>query len=182
MTAGLLWNHDLSTVNTWTPYASSSLEVPAGTDPDGLSLACLGCHDGLSSISVFGAHSTDNSGTDNLGPNVIGASGAYTGVAFNAIRYGDGTADDNVISAEHPVSVTYVDGVGTGMKAPGSAFDAGRTITQRLDAAGKVQCSTCHDVHNNGVADVDGQYLLRLPVREAGGGEASALCLACHDK
>jgi len=178
MSTGLLWNRDLSTVTSWTPYDSGSLELPA-TSPDGLSLACLGCHDGLTSISAFDLHSAGNGGGDTLGPNVIGSSGAYAAAAFNAIRFGDGTATTNDITSNHPISVVYDSSVGTGMNDETStAFDTGRVIEDRLDAAGKVQCSSCHDVHNNSVAN---EYLLRLPVIDGGSG-GSQLCLACHNK
>jgi len=182
MSTGLLWNRDLSTVGTWSPYTSTSLEVPAGTSPDGLSLACLGCHDGLTSISAFDTHAVGNGGTPTA--EVIGISGNYAGAAFNAIRYGDGGPAANDITSEHPVSVVYVEGTDAGMELMSATFDGTRTIAQRLGVGDKVQCHSCHDVHNNAVglnAGGAGQYLLRLPVVDDGSGP-SQLCLACHDK
>ncbi len=182
MTTGLLWNRDLSTVSSWDPYTSGSLEQTE-TSPDGLSLACLGCHDGLTSVSAFDLHSAGNIGTT-VGPDQIigGIVGNYIGSNYNQIRYGDGTATANDITSDHPVSVVYDSTTGTGMNDELiTAFDTGRVIADRLDGANKVQCSSCHDVHNN---STDGQWLLRLPVKStsSGDGNESKLCLACHDK
>ena len=50
-------------------------------------------------------------------------------------------------------------------------------IADVLDA-GKVQCSSCHDVHDSPKA-VAGTHLLRV---ENGNANPSGLCLTCHDK
>jgi hypothetical protein len=53
------------------------------------------------------------------------------------------------------------------------------TIADVLDA-GKVQCSSCHDVHDQ--ESVAGTHLVRVAQSVAQGGVASGLCLTCHDK
>ena len=171
---GVLWNHDISTGLTWQPYASPTLEVPLGQDPDGMALACLGCHDGNSAIDAFDSHAVANSGTPTLG--------VALDVEYDAgFTVGFGTGD---LRQNNPLSVVYVDGVGTGMNDVTADFDIanGTTIQDILDGSDKVQCSSCHDVHNaTSVADT---HLLRLPTKDltGTGADASKLCLACHDK
>jgi hypothetical protein len=53
------------------------------------------------------------------------------------------------------------------------------TIASVLDN-GKVQCSSCHDVHDQ--ESVAGSHLLRVAQTVAQGGTASGLCLTCHIK
>lgn len=45
---------------------------------------------------------------------------------------------------------------------------------------GKVQCSTCHDVHDQ--ESVPGTHLLRTAQSPTEGGVPSGLCLTCHLK
>ena len=80
------------------------------------------------------------------------------------------------LSNDHPISFTYDQALAT---ADGDLFDPtvantalGGTIDDDLLSDGKVQCTSCHDVHNS-LGNMD---LLWIP--NAG----SALCLTCHDK
>jgi hypothetical protein len=54
------------------------------------------------------------------------------------------------------------------------------TIADVLEGGTKVQCSSCHDVHDQDT--VVGSHLLRVGTTVAKGGLASGLCLVCHDK
>jgi predicted CXXCH cytochrome family protein len=147
-----LWNHSLSAVGSYTMYTSSTLNSVAG-QPDGSSKLCLSCHDGTVALENFG---TMSSGTNFMtGTQVLGTS----------------------LSNDHPVSITYdaalaaADG---GLKDPSTASSgiAGGTIAAKMLVGGKMQCSSCHDVHNSsGVAHL----LLKSNA-------ASALCLTCHVK
>jgi predicted CXXCH cytochrome family protein len=69
------------------------------------------------------------------------------------------------LSGSHPISFVYADSTDTELKT-------GTAVTEILGGGGKVQCSSCHDVH--GVTGVN--YLLRMD------NTGSALCLTCHDK
>ena len=113
-----------------------------------------------------------------LGPNIIGGvSGNYIGANYNVIRYGDGTATLNDITSDHPISVVYDSASGTGMNPEATtAFGTGRVIADRLDVLGKVQCSSCHDVHNKFATGTTGEPLLRVTMA------GSTLCLTCHNK
>jgi hypothetical protein len=190
----LLWNHDDSAATGWTMYDSATMEDAAPAAPTGLALACLGCHDGIQGIDIFGGHigsAADEiiNSTGSIYPAGVGVLGS------DELTYGilSGTTIDQ--STNHPISVAYrqdLDVVGpttyggTDMwDRDETRMDSGRTIESRLEQDGTnflVQCHSCHDVHNN---STDDQWLLRLPVidlADGGGSEASALCLACHDK
>lgn len=148
-----LWDHELTT-STFTLYSSSSLDATMG-QPDGISKLCLSCHDGTVALDSFGGGSGSSfiGGPKNLGTDL---------------------ADD------HPISFTYNTALATAdgeLEDPATKSVTIGTVTGTVDAlmlaSGKVQCSSCHDVHNTVVAI---QPLLR--VTTAG----SAICLTCHKK
>ncbi len=146
-----LWNHEVTTA-TFTPYSSSTLNATVG-QPDGVSKLCLSCHDGTVAIDNFG-------GTTN-GSNMING---------NELIGTD-------LSDDHPVSFTYD---ATLASADGGVYDPttansglGSTIDSDMLTDNKLQCSSCHDVHNGpGAAD-------KLLVMSNAN---SALCLTCHNK
>jgi predicted CXXCH cytochrome family protein len=147
-----LWNHALSTVATYTMYSSATMNSVAG-QPDGSSKLCLSCHDGTVALENFGGVTT--------GTNVM-TGGALMGTALNN---------------DHPISITYDAALAA---ADGGLFDPtntqsglGGTITATMLIANKMQCSSCHDVHNS--AGTAGGLLLKANT-------ASALCLTCHNK
>ena len=144
-----LWNHEVST-QTYTLYSSSTLDASMG-QPDGASKLCLSCHDGTVAIDSFGGNtgSTMIGGSENLGTDLSGT---------------------------HPLSFTYDAVLATadgGLHNPATAQSGlGGTIDADLLLGGKLECASCHDVHNKDNND----DLLRKS--NAG----SALCLTCHDK
>jgi len=145
-----LWNHEVTTT-TFTLYTSASLDATSN-QPDGSSKLCLSCHDGTVAMDNFGGQT---GGTKFIGGNdLLGTD----------------------LSSEHPVSFTYDAALAT---TDGGLFDpittssgVGSTINADLLLAGKVQCSSCHDVHN-------GSGVAKLLVKSNAG---SALCLTCHNK
>lgn len=149
-----LWDHQV-TVATFTLYTSPSMDATfgVGAQPSGSSKLCLSCHDGTVALDNFG--------------------GVTTGTNFIA---GVGNVG-NDLANDHPVSFTYDAALAT---ADGGLFNPttvnsglGGTITADLLYAGKVECSSCHDVHRGGSAT--GKLLVKSNA-------ASALCLTCHDK
>ncbi len=143
-----LWNHAL-TGETFSLYTSSTLDASLG-QPDGNSKLCLSCHDGVTGLDAFGGASGV--------PTLIGAAGLV------------GTD----LSGEHPISFTYDAALVTadgGLKAITSTTPLGGTIDDDLLFDGKMQCGSCHDVHD----DTQGNFLIMANT-------ASALCLTCHDK
>jgi cytochrome c peroxidase len=87
---------------------------------------------------------------------------------------GSGTGLD--LTNTHPISFVYNSALAAldpGVKDPNVATTSlGGTIAQDLlDANGKVQCASCHEVHD--------QTIYRFgKISNAG----SALCLTCHNK
>ncbi len=166
---GLLWNHGVGAL-TYTMYDStwsSTLDGLQSGQPDGTAKLCLGCHDGTIAIDTFDK---------------------YAGTAGNEIQniYGGGIADFRVpgftiagtmdLRGTHPLSIEYDFTADGGLFPTGNAMGTSGTIADVLDF-GKVQCSSCHDVHDQD--SVAGTHLLRVLNN---GANPSGLCLTCHDK
>ncbi|MBI4849983.1 MAG: hypothetical protein HY808_15650 [Nitrospirae bacterium] len=169
---GLLWNHGVSSA-TYTMYNnawSSSINGVSSAQPDGTAKLCLGCHDGTVAIDTFDKYA---GGTIFIG----GYNAGYKIPGFL-----DGTNLD--LRGTHPISITYNDDPAAGgdvnlAVATATAIGTSGTIAEVLDN-GKVQCSSCHDVHDQEA--VAGTHLLRVAQTVATGGSASGLCLTCHIK
>lgn len=163
---GLLWNHAVSDL-TFTMYSSETLDGAVDAQPTGSTKLCMGCHDGATAINTFDSLS----GTINIT--------AYNNTSINM------GASTGHLDGNHPVSVVYDNTADLELNDPAVAtFDDGNTVAKVLQE-GKVQCSSCHDVHNKNTAP--GSSLLRtgntLLVSKGGGpNKASALCLTCHNK
>jgi len=166
VTEAPLWNHAITTT-AFTMYSTDSLDATQDGQPTGTSKLCLSCHDGVTAIDSFGG---------NVGTTVI--NNADKAVGLN----GDLTND-------HPISITYdttLSQTDPGMHDPatqtvtvGAGGDKTRTgtVAALMLSAGKVQCSSCHDVHNNFVGTGGNDQPL-LKVSKAG----SQICLTCHNK
>jgi predicted CXXCH cytochrome family protein len=139
--------------------------VEDGT-PTGASRLCLSCHDGTVAYDQYG-------GGANTGVGVMGTENAfYVGTD---------------LSGQHPISLTYDNGADPGLNPPSDTvviggFDNGTvalpqrsgTIADLMLPNNKVQCSSCHDVHNTFVATPNA--MLRVS------NQGSELCLTCHNK
>ncbi len=157
-----LWNHEVSTTGPYTLYSSSTLDHTPG-QPDGPSKLCLSCHDGSVAVDNYGGTTTGNIYVDDVV--FDGTPGSSVGAARDF-----GSALDN----DHPISFLYDPVAGSDNEIyPSTALTSlGGTIAEDLLVDNKVQCSSCHDVH-----DVDGNaYLLTIS------NAASQLCLTCHAK
>lgn len=142
-----LWNHALSSA-TYTPYQSSTIKASIG-QPTGSSKLCLSCHDGTVALGMLHSRSTPiqmlNATTMPPGRSLIGTD----------------------LSDDHPVSFTYDSALAS---ADGQLRDpATLTDRVRVDHNQQLQCTSCHDPHNNQY----GQFLVRE-------NSASALCITCH--
>ena len=149
-----LWSHALSTA-TYTVYSSPTLNAgtPSGTigQPSASTKLCLSCHD--NTVAVGGT--------------------TYIGTLGTPVGYANIGTD---LSNDHPVSFTYdaaLVSLDPGLKPITSPSGIGSgTIASTMLFGGKMECASCHDVHNSaGFA-----YLL---VKDNAG---SALCLTCHAK
>jgi hypothetical protein len=121
-----LWNHAVTTT-TFTLYSSPTLNATVG-QPDGSSKLCLSCHDGTVAVNSFGGVT----GTTML------TGGALIGTSL---------ANDHPISFTYDAALVTADG---GLQPITSDSGLGGTISAKMLFSGKVQCSSCHDVHNNG--------------------------------
>lgn len=164
------WNHT-TTAATFTMYnntnhAASNLKGLVDSQPTGPSLACLSCHDGT--VSVGSLLIAPNGGGNE---NYIGARG---GVSPGTGRISSGPALIGTdLSNDHPVSITYQDNLDTGLQ-PAASLTGVRLYPENATGA-KVQCSSCHDVHNFGSPGTTAPFLRVTMV-------GSFLCKSCHKK
>jgi predicted CXXCH cytochrome family protein len=155
---GLLWNHGVTTA-TYTMYGSGTLDGTVSAAVDGHSKLCLSCHDGTVAIGAF-----------------EGYTGGEAGVTAALTGDQDLTTD---LRGTHPISITYTTATSV---ADGYLYDpsatnmpnTSNTIESYLDVD-KLQCSTCHDVHNS-ISETFGDKLLRVTL------SGSEICLTCHAK
>lgn len=160
---GLLWNHEVTT-QTFTPY--TMVDGTTTGQPDGISKLCLGCHDGTVAIDEW-------DGRNGVGvPGTTFLTGGYVV---------PGAGNGGSLARTHPLSVVYsYDAADAdGLNDPNTTVMGTSGFVASVLETGRVQCSTCHDVHDNEA--VAGTHLLRV-AQKATQGQASGLCLACHNK
>ena len=160
-----LWSRDATAITSYTLYASPTFDSDGGADiadPTGTSLACLSCHDGTVALSAFNKN---------------------TSVAVTKVTklVGANTAGDLSLEMEHPINFTYDASHNDVSATVGGLFDpttklvgatAGEFISTEWLFSNKVQCGSCHDVHN--------KFGINKLLRKTN--VASALCLTCHNK
>jgi hypothetical protein len=171
LTDAPLWNHTVTTA-TYTLYSSSTLNAGALAQPSGVSKLCLSCHDGTVAIDSFG-----------------GGAGTTVMSGLKAV----GSAAQGSLTNDHPIGLVYDTALST---ADGALYDPGTrnvtigsggtrtksgTVAGLMLFNGRLECASCHDVHNtftanDGAVNTGGYPLLR--VSKAG----SAICLTCHNK
>jgi hypothetical protein len=169
--AGLtaLWNHDLSTA-TYTLYNNAFSSTINGTvaAPGSTSKLCLSCHDGTVALNSFGG------GTGTL-------------------VYAGGTTSLGIdLTNDHPIGITYdatlisSDGALKAITTANTIGFTGKTkvgtVESNLLYNGKIECASCHDVHNTFTVPLanSGTLVSNKLVKMTMVG--SALCVACHDK
>ncbi len=147
-TTAPLWNREDSR-ETYLVYSSSTFGGVVG-QPGGSSKLCLSCHDG--SIALGNVVHSDTTIQMQPGKEFLTSGSAALGVSLN---------DD------HPISFNY----NTSKGGSGQEYVPDSAIPEpvHLDAAGDVQCTSCHDAHDNQY----GNFLL-TSARQGG------LCLSCH--
>ncbi len=159
-----LWNHQINAAQTYTAYTSFSMDALgfATATPGATSKLCLSCHDGVLALNNFGGVTT---GTVNF------AAGSKSNLGTD-------------LSNDHPIGIVYdaatiaADGALNPLANAVTIGSAGRT---KLTSVGgllqgtKVECASCHDVHNTFTADA-GVKLVKVTMT------GSALCITCHNK
>lgn len=175
-----LWNRTLPATGGYTPYLSSTIDTNIG-QPDGISLACLSCHDGT--IAVDAIRNAPGSGTNLTGPwygkpasslHYKLAQEAQTGETCLVCHKGTIAPDFTVmaltqnLSNQHPISMNYPtatqdpafnqlltnDGRIAWFEETGNSRADDNEIKLYSDGAGgyKVQCATCHNPHGTRAA------------------------------
>ncbi len=155
-TGAPLWNRNI-TAATFTLYASGTLNATLG-QPDGVSKLCLSCHDGTIGLESFGSTSG------------ILDSWTKTATTTNLIDAGHKVGTD--LSNDHPISFTY----DAALVTADGGLNNPATLTGVKLYTSKVECASCHEVHNKGATGTGAAPLLRV------NNDLSALCLTCHNK
>lgn len=141
-----LWNHS-DTAETFTMYSNpDTIDGAQDAQPSGVSKRCLSCHDGVTNVDAFG-------GSPGVGVKIVGDANLGTD-----------------LSNDHPISIVYDSAADPELFPTTNAYTGSTTIGDHL-FGGKVECASCHDVHD----DTNGYFLLKPNT-------GSALCLTCHDK
>ena len=166
-----LWNHDLTTnYAAYTMYFSGpgrpltgpkALQAFNAMTPGSVSLLCLSCHDGSVAVNAYGNN-------DQLQRSHSGG-----GTPITNQRYIIGK--DNYLGNHHPIGFNYaaVSAVDTEIRdASLATMGTAGTVADHLYNS-KMECATCHSVHNKGNT---GESLLWRS------DAASRLCLTCPNK
>ena len=161
-----LWNRSDSpafTANNYAMYTSATMNMTVQTQPKGVSLACLSCHDGLVAFDSLlnrpgsGTSTTLMNWAGGLGNKILNTSTAYLG---------------SDLTNDHPISITY----NVSQDGAFNAIVSGKVGNLPLydlavGSKNQVECGSCHNPH-------DSTYGTFLRASNAG----SALCLKCHIK
>lgn len=155
-----LWSQRLPVAQYETPKLRRAGSETAAPQPDGSSRLCLSCHDGTVALGDIGGSSRARTGDTHIN---------------KSMRRYFGTD----LSGSHPVSFV-VQEVNTpadpardiGIRPVASIRSDGEV---RLDAQGKMQCTTCHDPHDdsNYRAGRTPHFLVKPNLTE--------VCLVCHE-
>ncbi|MFC1750379.1 cytochrome c3 family protein [Pseudomonadota bacterium] len=166
------WNRFTPATGGYDLYNSRTLDNKVRT-PSPISLLCLSCHDGTMGVdmTVFKPDGWDSSKDASLhvrlngGDSLMNCGKCHNGVAAHSIEIKHIGTD---LQNDHPISMEYA---GLNAKDPDYrpldndfGFDNGVKLYDN-----RVECATCHNVHNPDV-----NILLRT--------SAERLCETCHMK
>jgi predicted CXXCH cytochrome family protein len=144
-----LWNRQMPT-EAYTIYGSRALAARPG-QPTGMSKMCLSCHDGTIALGTVVSR----------GQPILMSGGITTMPANRPSNLGTDLSDDHPISFRFDSSLV---GRNAKLKDPGSL-----PAQLKLDSNAELQCTTCHDAHNNAL----GKFLVMR-------NDNSELCISCH--
>ena len=144
--SGPLWNR-ADPGSNYILYYSSTIDAVPG-NPNGTSLLCLSCHDGTIALGDLISRDQNITMTEDTIPS----------------DYRSNLGTD--LSDDHPISFDYSEAVVSDgqLVLPSSLTDA-----VKLDHNGQMQCTSCHDPHD----DTYGKFLVMDAVN-------GALCETCH--
>jgi predicted CXXCH cytochrome family protein len=145
-----LWNRS-DPANPYIPYFSSTLRADVG-QPTGASRMCLSCHDGTIALGAIASSPTE-----------IPLRG---GIRFMPADRSSYLGTD--LSDDHPISFVYDEMLSLDNRQLREPSALPPQV--RLDENNQLQCTACHDPHDNAY----GHFLVM-------DNTASYLCTACHD-
>jgi predicted CXXCH cytochrome family protein len=156
-----LWNKG-TPAGPYTMYSSSTLDMTIAGSPQGVSLACLSCHDGTLALDNM----INGPGSGHY--TASGASQAYTWNSTNTLSSGVASLGTD-LSNDHPISITYDNTVDTAFNSAASVTAAGLPLYGA--SSDQVECATCHNPHE-----------ATLPTFYRMDNAGSAMCTTCHIK
>ena len=150
-TGAVLWNHKVS-LRDFSSYTSSTLQsMVTPIQAQDVSKLCLSCHDGTIALG-----DTVNDGliefVQGQGYHIPSSSG-------------DNLANAQGFSDDHPFGFVPATRGEVRLPPPGDPV--------HLDGNGKVQCTSCHDPHQENLDATEGKFLVKP-------NNQSALCVSCH--
>lgn len=163
-----LWNRT-TPAGPYTMYNSPTIDMTIAGSAQGVSLACLSCHDNTIGLDqVINVPPAQNGVT--VSGTTISACGASCHVGATpaeGLNF-EGTNIGTDLSNDHPVSVTY----DPGQDANFHPASNGKVGVLQLYGANKdqVECASCHNPHDN-----SNRPFLRMS------NDNSDMCLTCHD-
>ena len=191
-----LWNRQLPSHSSYKLYSSPNFDSK-NDGPDGISLACLSCHDGTVAVDAVvnqpksreiidtGVHykmkpaGDAEAGGDSCGKCHDRGAGAYGGMS--------GAHDATLkylqtdLTNDHPISVSLPPyNIDQGFNQPTiPSKEGGRAFPNGVKtfAGDKIQCASCHNPHDPDERNAEG----RDPFLRASN-KYSSLCLTCHQK
>jgi predicted CXXCH cytochrome family protein len=140
-----------------------------GTKVASVSLLCMSCHDGVTALNAY-SHNTSNgttSGSDE---------GGATATGLNLSGYTSGFSATDM-SNHHPMGFVWADVEKADKEIAVSTTTFAGTTVAIADVLvdGKMECVTCHDVHNTANQSGAERFLWTSD-------DKSAFCLTCHLK
>jgi hypothetical protein len=179
-----LWGHSTS-VGPWTMYNTNTVPVsrmkavPSAT-PTGVSLACLSCHDGTVAVNSYGGAIQGGTAVTITNGALIGTDLTHThpiSFTYDSLLAGTGPNQDQFLYNPDTQPVLTPDS---------GTFNPANDMTIKgflLAANHRVECSSCHDVHNqigSPFSIANNPKLVKIVGTQAGKG--SLLCRSCHNK
>ena len=150
-------------------YSSPAIDMTIAGSAQGVSLACLSCHDNTIGLDNVINIPTSQFGNVTPAGAVISscATGCHTGTGAGGLNF-EGTVIGTDLTNDHPISLTYDPGQDPNF----FPVSNGKVGVLPLYGANKdqVECASCHNPHDN-----SNRPFLRMS------NDNSAMCLTCHN-
>ena len=177
-----LWNKPTNAGSYTTYTTATSSTIDGAVDMNGISLACLSCHDGTQAMDAV-----VNAPGSGLGSGRLGTDGQWTGTRqSNGLLTGVANLGQD-LSNDHPVGIQYCGGgISTG-SASATGVSTGTCADGDFNAPSNTAISTTRvwwvDTPNVGTANVREKTDMILYARAPASGNFQPYveCASCHD-